>query len=464
MMLFDTIAAISTPQGKGGIAVIRISGDDAIKISEKVFEVVNKDVKTLSELPSRYFCRGRIWRNYGDERICIDDGMAVVFRAPASFTGEDTVEINCHGGALVTASVLSAVIEAGARAAVAGEFTRRAFVNGKMKLTQAEALGLLLEAESENQLLISRSGMKGILSDATEAIYTRLVNVMGSVWAKIDFPEEDLNEMTREDIRAELSAILCETQKLAATYKTGRAVSEGIPAAICGHTNVGKSSVYNRIVGYDAAIVTDIEGTTRDILREKVSLGGVTLRLSDTAGLRDTEDVVESIGIERARIEIEKCELIFAVIDATTVLSSEDEEFYRELIASGKQVIALYNKTDLLDGEDICVSDVFDKKIFVSAKSGEGFDTLAETVNKLYIDGNLNLYNDAVVMDGRQYSALVSCMASLERAIGAIDNLLEFDLLAVDIEEAMVNLGEMDGREVGEDIVSNIFSRFCVGK
>ena len=464
MMLFDTIAAISTPQGRGGIAVIRVSGCDAIKISEKVFEVIHKEAGTLSELPSRYFCRGRIWRSYGNERICIDDGMAVVFRAPSSFTGEDTVEISCHGGALVTASVLSAIIEAGARAAVAGEFTRRAFVNGKMKLTQAEALGLLLEAENENQLLISRSGMKGILSEATEALYKRLVNVMGSVWAKIDFPDEDLSEMTREEIRDELSAVLTETQKLGATYKTGRAVSEGIPTAICGHTNVGKSSVYNRIVGYDAAIVTDIEGTTRDILREKVSLGGVTLKLSDTAGLRDTSDVVENIGIERARAEISKCELVLAVIDATTPLCSEDEEFYRELIASGKQVIALYNKTDLLENEGVDTSDVFNKKIFVSAKKNEGFDVLAETVNKLYIDGNLSLYNDAVVMDGRQYSALVSCSDSLTRAISAIDDSLEFDLLAVDIEEAMVKLGEMDGREVGEDIVANIFSRFCVGK
>ena len=464
MNVFDTIAAVSTPRGKGGIAVIRISGEDAMKISEKVFEVVHKDAKTLSDLPSRYFCRGRIWRNYGNERICIDDGMAVVFRAPASFTGEDTVEISCHGGALVTASVLSAIVEAGARAAVAGEFTRRAFVNGKMRLTQAEALGLLLEAETENQLLVSRSGMKGILSGATEELYSCLVNVMGSVWAKIDFPDEDLSELSREQIREALSDVLSRVHKLAATYKTGRAVAEGIPTAICGHTNVGKSSVYNRIVGYDAAIVTDIEGTTRDILREKVSLGGVTLKLSDTAGLRDTVDVVESIGIERARSEISKCELILAVLDARDPLSAEDEELYRGLIESGKQVIALYNKTDLIDGESVETSLIFDKKIFVSAKTNEGFDLLAEMINKLYIDGELNLYNDAVVMDSRQYSAILACGEALERAVLSIDSALALDLVAVDIEAAMVKLGEIDGREAQEDIVANIFSRFCVGK
>ena len=465
MMLFDTVAAISTPIGKGGIAVIRVSGENAIKISEKVFEPVSKAVSSLSDLESRHMCRGKIWRTYPDgERICIDDGMAVVFRAPASFTGEDIVEINCHGGALVTKSVLSALIEAGARVAEAGEFTRRAFVNGKIKLTQAEALGLLLVAETENQLRISRGGMRGILSDVTEKLYSRLVNVMGSVWAKIDFPDEDLSEMGSDEISNELSLILSDIEALAATYKTGRAVSEGIPCAICGHTNVGKSSVYNRIVGYDAAIVTDIEGTTRDILREKVSFGGVTLKISDTAGIRDTDDAVESIGIERAKAEISKCELIFAVFDIGCEISEEDKSFYLELINAGKKVIALYNKVDSTDKAAFKPCEIFEKEIFISAKTGEGFELLASTVNEMFIDGSISLYNDAVVMDSRQYAALASSSASLRRAIDAIDVGLSLDLCASDIEAAMQGLGELDGREIGEDIVANIFSRFCVGK
>ena len=463
MQLLDTIAAISTPHGKGGIAVIRISGDRAIEIAESVFELSSKE-KRLSDIPSRQMCRGSVWRAYKGERVCIDDGMAVVFRAPSSFTGEDTVEINCHGGILVSQSVLMAIIEAGARAASAGEFTRRAFVNGKMRLTQAEALGLLLEAETENQLLISRGGMKGILSDATEEIYSSLVDVMGSVWAKIDFPDEDLNELGTSQIKEALEKARDKVDRLAATYKTGRAVSEGIPCAICGHTNVGKSSIYNRIVGYEAAIVTDVEGTTRDILRQKVSLGGVTLRLSDTAGIRDTDDVVESIGIKRAKEEIEGCELIFAVFDATEKISAEDESFYRALIESGKTVIALYNKADAVFGETSAVSDIFEKSILISAKTGEGFDELANLVGEMYIDGNINLHNDAVVMDNRQYSALIAASESLERAIFAIDSGLPLDLCAVDIEASMSELGELDGREIGEDIVANIFSRFCVGK
>ncbi len=461
-MLQDTIAAISTPHGKGGIAVIRVSGADAVEIAGRVFEPVS--FNTLCEVPSKQMCRGFIWRTYNSEKLCIDDGMAVLFRAPASFTGEDTVEINCHGGMLVTQSVLSALIEAGARAAEAGEFTRRAFVNGKMRLTQAEALGLLLEAETENQLLISRGGMRGVLSEATDKLYSKLVDVMGSVWAKIDFPDEDLNELGRDEIREALSFVREGIVSLSATYRTGRAVSEGIPVAICGHTNVGKSSIYNRIVGYEAAIVTDVEGTTRDVLRQKVSLGGVTLRLSDTAGIRDTDDLVESIGIKRAREEIDASELIFAVFEIGEEISSEDEEFYRSLVEAGKEVIALFNKADSPTSKEMHASDIFKNCVAVSAKTGEGFDKLAEIVGKLYIDGSISLHNDAVVMDGRQYSALVSSEAALTRAIDALDASLPLDLCAVDIEESMSSLGELDGREIGEDIVANIFSRFCVGK
>ncbi len=461
MILFDTIAAVATPHGKGGVAIIRISGPSAIEIADKVFVRQNK--ASLSDGKSNQMYYGSIYREYGGGKsICIDEGMAVVFRAPHSFTGEDTVEINCHGGILVTRSVLSAVIEAGARMATAGEFTRRAFVNGKMKLTQAEALGHLLEAENENQLLLSRSGMRGILSDKTAGLYETLTNVMGSLYAKIDFPDEDLNEMSREEMKEAVEDVYKNVIKLLSTYNTGRAISQGIPTAICGHTNVGKSSVYNRIVGFEAAIVTDIEGTTRDILRQNISFGGVTLRLSDTAGIRETEDLVENIGIQRAKKEIEDSELIFAVFDSSEGMLPTDEPFYRELISAGKVIIALYNKSDI-SGE-INFSDIFNNKVLISAKTGEGFDKLAELVNSLFIDGNISLYDDAVVVDDRQYSALLSSKKYLENALLAIDSGLPFDLCSVDIECAMSHLGELDGREIGEDIVANIFSRFCVGK
>jgi len=461
MMFFDTVAAISTPHGKGGVALIRISGEKAIEIAAKVFRPASG--KALSELQHARLCRGGIYRNYGEKEICIDDGMAAVFFAPHSFTGENVVEINCHGGMLVTRSVLEAVIEAGARMATAGEFTRRAFVNGKMKLTQAEALGYLLDAENESQLLLSRGGMRGALSEKTEEFYSALVDVMGSIYAKIDFPDEDLNELSREEMRDAVESVKNSVLSLADTYRTGRAVNAGIRTAICGHTNVGKSSIYNRIVGRDAAIVTEIEGTTRDVLTETVSFGGVTLRLCDTAGLRETEDVVESIGIKRAKDELDRSELVFAVFDGAA-LSHDDKEFYEELIKNGKKVIALYNKSDIRDYEAQELPEIFERKIFVSADTGEGFDELKKLVGDMYIDGTISLYSDAIVMDERQYSSLIAAAKSLERALETIDAGMSLDVCSVDIEAAMSDLGELDGREVGEDVVANIFKRFCVGK
>ncbi len=463
MMIFDTIAAVATPRGKGGVAIIRISGERAIEIAQKVFRAFNG--KPLSEQPLAKLTYGEIYRKRdGGEDICIDDGMAAVFRAPHSFTGEDTVEINCHGGALVTRSVLESVIEAGARMATAGEYTRRAFVNGKMKLTQAEALGYLLDAENENQLLLSRGGMRGILSGKTQALYSRLVDVLGSIYAKIDFPDEDLNEMDRDQMREHIESVCAEVSGLALTYKTGRAVSQGIPTVICGHTNVGKSSIYNRIVGQDAAIVTDIEGTTRDILRQTVSFGGVTLRISDTAGIRYTSDVVENIGIERAREEIERSELVLAVVDLSESLNEEDKKFYSELSKSGKTVIGLYNKSDIADREMSEKYHFFERSVALSAKTGEGFDKLEKMIEELFLNDGINIYSDAVVMDERQYSALKATEEALLRASNDIKQGIPLDLCCVGVEEAMTSLGELDGREIGEDIVSNIFSKFCVGK
>ena len=319
MKLLDTIAAVSTPRGKGGVAIIRISGADALKIGEMVFSPANG--KSLSELSVGRLSYGTVSMPSGET---VDDGMAVYFRSPRSFTGEDTVEINCHGGMLVTQKVLSAVLTAGARAAEAGEFTRRAYINGKMRLSEAEALGNLLEASSDTQLKLARSGVQGALADRIDAIYDGLRSTLTSVYAAIDFPDEDLSEMSREEIIESIDRGLSEIKRLSATYSTGRAINEGVLTVICGRTNAGKSSVYNRILGYDAAIVTDIEGTTRDVLKESATLGKTLLRLCDTAGLRDTDDRVESIGIERTKSEMERADLILAVFDRSRPLTDED--------------------------------------------------------------------------------------------------------------------------------------------
>lgn len=461
MKLLDTIAAVGTPQGKGGVALIRISGADAFAVADRVF--LPKNGKPLSAQPIARMCYGDILMK--GENTPIDDGMAVRFCAPHSFTGEDTVEITCHGGILVTQKVLSAVLLGGARQAEAGEFTRRAFLSGRMDLTRSEALGDLLEAQNESQLALARNGMAGRLGARTGAMYERLRSVLSSACAAIDFPEEDLTEMSREEMVDSLSLTLSDAERLVATYRTGRAVKEGIPTVICGRANAGKSSVYNRIVGYDAAIVTDVAGTTRDVLRETATLGKVTLRLCDTAGLRETEDRVESIGIERTWQEIERAELILAVFDGTAALTDEDVDLCRRIATSGKTAIALLNKNDCQMNESIALPREGVAKILsVSAKSGDGFDELAQAVEALFVDGSISISEDAVVTGARQYAALLSAIESLRFVLDDLQNEVPLDLCCVGIQDAMASLGEIDGREIGEEVVSEIFSRFCVGK
>jgi len=467
MNVFDTIAAVSTPRGKGGIAVIRISGADAISVAEKVFFPKNK--KLLSAIEHAKTVYGDIRTRDADGAVInVDDGMATCFYAPRSFTGEDTVEISCHGGVLITQTVLEAVFAAGARPATAGEFTRRAFVSGRMSLSQAEALGELLEAKTHGQMLLSRSGVRGLLSDKIEELYTKLGDVLSSIYAKIDFPDEDLADMTREQMLDAFCAVKIEADKLAATYKTGRAVSEGIKTVIAGRTNAGKSSLYNRIVGREAAIVTDIEGTTRDLLEETVAFGRVTLRLCDTAGLRDTADKVESIGVERARRVMKDAELVFAVFDGTREPDSDDESLLRELSESTACVIPVINKCDAWDGQSPMTKAIvkagFDNAVGISAASGEGMDTLMKLVDVKFTDGEIDLRYDAVVADARQYASLLQASECLSAVIDEMKAGYELDVCCIDAEGAMNALGEINGHHVGEDIVSSIFHKFCVGK
>lgn len=460
MKLLDTIAAVSTPYGKGGVALIRISGADAIPVAEKIFTPAKGG--SLAEREPGKMTYGEIRMPSGES---VDDGMAVSFRAPHSFTGEDTVEITCHGGILVTRKVLEAVLCAGARAAEAGEFTRRAYISGKMRLSQAEALGNLLEAKTDSQLRLARNGMKGGLADRTEKIYLKLRDTLTSVYAAIDFPDEDLSEMSREEILEATEEALDGIRRLASTYGTGRAIHEGIPTVICGRTNAGKSSVYNRILGYDAAIVTDVEGTTRDVLRETAAMGKTLLLLCDTAGLRETEDRVESIGIEKTRREMAQAGLILAVFDTSRPLTEEDLSLAKEVSESGIPAIALLNKSDCQEHFDMTpVWEHFPRRVEISAAEGSGFDELANRIDELFIDGNLDVDRDAVVTGARQYAALRSAEEALEQSLSDLQAGIPLDLCCIGMEQALSALGEVDGRELGEEIVSEIFSRFCVGK
>ena len=461
----DTVAAVSTPRGKGGVALLRVSGERAVEIAARVFEP--KNGRPLGEIPARVAVYGSIYAPEPDgSRTAVDDGLATVFRAPASFTGEDTVEICCHGGVLLTETVLTALFAAGARPAEAGEFTKRAFLNGKLGLSSAEALADLLEAQTAGQLRMAHGGMKGRTEEKSAAVYAELRHILASVYAVIDYPDEDLADMTREEMTEAFAKCAAELRQLAATYRTGHAVAEGIATVICGRPNVGKSSLYNRLVGREAAIVTDVAGTTRDLLCETAALGRVTLRLTDTAGLHETDDTVEKIGVERAREALENAELILAVFDGSREPTEADRALADLLRSVPGTVVAVRNKTDLGENEkmrDFCHT-LCKNTVALSAKSGEGTDRLTALVEDLFTDGKLDPATDAILTNARQHAAVLRALADAERAGEALRQGLPIDLCCNDAEAAMAALAELDGRAVSEDLVSEIFSHFCVGK
>ena len=458
-----TIAAISTPSGKGGVAIIRISGDEAISIAERVFYPKSKN--PVSELTSRMQTWGDVV--YGGEYI--DDGMLTVFRSPASYTGEDVVEISCHGGILVTRTVLEAILSAGASLAEPGEFTRRAFINGKLSLTEAEAVGDLLEAKSREQIRLSSAASRTRLSGAIAEIRGTLTELLSSTFARIDYPDEDLGDFTDEESLDRLYKVKNSLLRLISTYPTGKAITEGVNTVLCGKTNVGKSTVYNSILGEDAAIVTDIEGTTRDVLCRSVPLGRVMLNLSDTAGIRDGEraDAVEKIGIDRTRAAISGAELIISVFDGARAADSEDADLLALLSTVECPKIALINKCELDSKFDLSLlATGFDCVISASAKTNEGemLSKLSDAVNALFTDEKISVGNDAVVSSARHNASLTRALTFVDAAIAAYSSGVYADAAASEVERSLGAIAEIDGRAVSEEVVSDIFSKFCVGK
>ena len=464
----NVIAAISTPPGKGGVAVIRMSGEGAIDIAKRVFEPASK--KSLDTYAPRTQIYGYII--YNEERI--DDVMLSVFPSPHSYTGEDTVEISCHGGVLITRTVLEALLVAGAIPAEAGEFTRRAFINGKLSLSEAEAIGTLLEAASREQIRLSASPARTRLALRIDEIRRDLTDIMSSIYARIDYPDEDLGEFTDEETLKRLRASRRAIVRLIDTYRTGRAITEGIKTVICGKPNVGKSTLYNLILGEDEAIVTDIAGTTRDVLHSNIPLGRVILRLYDTAGIRSGEgiDTVERIGVERSREHIEKAELILAVFDLSRPFDEYDRELTDQLKSSSAAKVCILNKADLVkDGVtpfDVSLLDGcrFDETITVSASSDEqsAVEKLSTLVNRLFTDEKISSASDAIISSARQHSTLVRARDFIDTAIGAYEIGLPSDAASSDIEMALCAISEIDGRAVSDSVVADIFSKFCVGK
>lgn len=454
----QTITALSTPPGKGGVALIRISGDEAFEIADKVFRA--KNGKRVPELPPRYAAYGDILL----EGEPIDDVLLTRFLRGCSYTGEDTVEITSHGGTLITEAILRALYMAGAVPAGAGEFTRRAYSAGKLSLSEAEAIGELLDAKSMAQIKLFQRDSRSRLSLALADLYERTSGLLSSLCAKIDYPDEDLADLSVEEILTAVNAILADGERLLATYRTGRAVTEGIPTVLLGKPNTGKSSLYNLLAGKEAAIVTEYAGTTRDVLEMTVPLGRVLLRLSDTAGVRDTEDPVESIGVSRAKEAASGADLLLVLFDASAPLNEEDTALLAFLDTLAGTKIALLNKSDLpakIDTE--AIAPHVDHLLSFSAKAADTA-ALSALVNTLFTDGELRLGEDAVLFSARSHAALARGCECLVTAAAALRAGYAIDAALSDLECALSAFAETDGRSVGEDVVSGIFSKFCVGK
>ena len=461
--LTHTVAAVSTPPGKGGVALIRMSGGEALEIASRAF--ASASGRAISD----YLPRTQIYGYIMDGGEHIDDVLLTYFPSPSSYTGEDTVEICCHGGTVITRTVLETLFSLGARPAEAGEFTRRAFINGKLSLSEAEAIGTLLDAKSREQIKLFSSPSRTRLEDELTKIRASIVEIMSSMYARIDYPDEDLGDFSDEELYARLSEISSMLMKLISTYKTGRAVSDGISVAICGKTNVGKSSLYNLLVGEDAAIVTDIKGTTTDVLTRSVPFGKVMLNIADTAGIRNDETVgtVERIGIEKSRQMIEKCELLFTIFDISRPFDDEDRDILSAIKESSAVKIAILNKCDSAPCFDEKVlGDVFDETIKISVKDGgtEARADLADLVNRLFTDERISIGTDAVVSSARHFASLTRAYEFISLALEGMSLGFAQDAVSADIERALGAVSELDGKAVSEEVTASIFSKFCVGK
>lgn len=453
----DTIAAAATPLVPSAIGILRLSGPKAREIIDSVYKPMVGG--HLSDQPARKLVYGTLTDKNG---IPIDQVLATWSPGPNSYTGEDTAELQCHGSPAVLALGLEALFFFGARQALPGEFTRRAFVNGRMDLAQAEAVIDLIDAETAESARNAYGQLNGALSRRVDSIYNGLTDIMAHFHAVLDYPDEDIDPFTEDTIRTALEQALVQLDTLLATYDRGSLLAEGVPCAIVGRPNVGKSSLLNALLGYDRAIVTNIPGTTRDTLEERLRLGGVLLRLVDTAGLRDTDDTVERMGVERSRSALERARLALLVLDGGQPLNEDDEE---AMVAAqnASNCICVVNKSDLAPVLDLeALYKRFDKVCVVSAATGAGLKELEQMIADCFPAGSDEA--GSLLTNARQVEAATRARTSVESALDGLDFGVTPDALLTDAEEAMTALGELTGRSVREDITSRIFSRFCVGK
>lgn len=454
----DTIAAIATAMTSSGIGIVRISGDEAVSITDRIFEMKNQ--KKLEDMPTHTIHYGHI--HDGDE--VIDEVMVVLMRGPKSYTREDTVEIDCHGGVYVMKRILETVIKYGARPAEPGEFTKRAFLNGRIDLSQAESVIDVINSKNEFALKSSLSQLSGSVSEKIKEIRGNVLHEIAFIESALDDPEHISLDGYPEKLSGIVSDVIKKIDKLLANSDNGKMLKEGISTVIVGKPNAGKSSLLNSLVGEEKAIVTDIAGTTRDVLEEQINLNGILLNIIDTAGIRDTEDVVEKIGVERAKKYLNNADLVIYVVDTSTALDENDHEIMELL--KDRHAIVLLNKSDL--SPVTTVEDIrkhLDKKmISISAKEQTGMDDLEETIKEMFFSGEITFNDEVYITNIRHKTSLQEALQSLHLVLQSIADDMPEDFYSIDLMNAYEELGNIIGESVEDDLVNEIFSKFCMGK
>lgn len=459
-MYDDTIAAISTPLGEGGIGIVRISGPQAVKIIKTLFRAKRGD---WSNNGSHRLIYGHITERNGD---VVDEVLLTFMKAPHTYTREDVVEINCHGGIVPLRKILELVLSRGARLAEPGEFSKRAFLNGRLDLAQAESVIDVIRSKTEAGLKLAVSQLKGELSKKITALQDRLLGLLAQVEANIDFPEDDLEEATGQSIIRSGEDLLEEIKELIRGAETGKIYREGISTIIIGKPNVGKSSLLNALLRENRAIVTDIPGTTRDIIEEVINIRGIPLKIIDTAGLHETEDIVEKIGVERTREMIGRADLVLLVLDAATGLADEDIAI-TELIGE-KKAIFIVNKVDVeetrITGNEVERLAGKQPALWISAREEKGLDVLEEKIVEMVLGGQVFGSDTVMVANIRHKQALEKAARHLKEAVHGIKEMVPVDVVAIDLRTAWEALGEITGSTVTEDLLDRIFADFCIGK
>ena len=455
-MLFDTIAAISTPRGEGGIGIIRISGDKSFEILERIFNTKN---------PNRDL--GFYKFNYGfihDNGKIVDEVMAVRMKAPKTYTCEDVVEINCHGGHLISEKVLELVLKNGARHAEQGEFTKRAFMNGRIDLSQAEAVMDIIHGKTEKSISLSLEQLRGDLRDKIASFKKALLDVTAHVNVVLDYPEEGIDDPLPSNLRENLENVYAEADRLISSYDKGKKIKEGIKTVIAGKPNVGKSTLLNSLLKEERAIVTHIPGTTRDVIEEIINIKGIPLVLTDTAGIRKTEDIVENIGVEKSKKFIENADLVLLVLDASRELESEDREVIEEIQNHNKKTIVLLNKIDLerkIELDEFGLENILE----ISARDNIGIEDMEERIYSYIVEENVEDSSEKLIITNiRHKTALEKTKDAIRNIFETIDAGMPMDLISVDLKEALDSLSEITGEISSEDILDHVFGNFCVGK